>query len=93
MGGTPVTDYIQTMGPNTPITPMEMQQVAQQLAQELLGKPESIKDSELRKLKTFNETLHSLVRSNMDKIRQNTRTQAGGQAMAQMQQGGGAPPG
>lgn len=90
-GGTPVTDYIQSMGPNTPVTPTEMQQVAMQLAQELMGKPESVKDSELRKLKQFNETLHSVVRANMDKIRQNTRNQAGGAALQQMQQGGGAP--
>lgn len=93
-GGTPVTDYIQSMGPNTPITPMEMQQLAQQLASELLGKPESVKDSELRKLKQYNETLHSLVRSNMDKQRQQVKTQAGGAALQQMQmQGGGAPAG
>ena len=91
-GGTPVDTYIQSMGPNTPITPNEMQQVAQQLAQELLGLPETTKDSQLRKLKQFNEVLHSLVRSNMDKTRQQVKTQAGGQAMQQMQ-GGGQPQG
>ena len=60
-GGTPVSEYIQTMGPNTPVTPNDLQAAADALAQQLLGLPEGQKDSELRKLKQFNPTLLSLI--------------------------------
>lgn len=83
-GGTPVSNYIQTMGPNTPVTPNDLQAAAAQLAQELLGLPESVKDSELRKLKQFNPTLHSIVRAKLDEMRQQMRLQGG--AMMQQQQ-------
>lgn len=83
-GGTPVSNYIQTMGPNTPVTPNDLQAAASQLAQELLGLPESVKDSELRKLKQFNPTLHSIVRAKLDEMRQQMRLQGG--AMMQQQQ-------
>jgi len=87
----PVSNYIASLPPNVPQTPQDMLAVAESLAQELLGLPESAKDSELRKLKQHNEVLHALVRSRMEQIRRNTRAQAGHQAMAAMQ-GGGAPP-
>lgn len=83
-GGTPVSEYIQTMGPNTPVTPNDLQAAAAQLAQELLGLPEGVKDSELRKLKQFNPTLHSIVRAKLDEMRQQMRLQGG--AMMQQQQ-------
>lgn len=86
-GNTPVSTYIQSMGPNAPITPNDLQAAAEQLANELLGLPESVKDSELRKLKQFNPTLHSIVRAKMDDMRQKFRTQGG--AMLQQQQFGG----
>jgi hypothetical protein len=97
-GGTPVSTYIQSMGPNVPVTPNDLISVAEQLAQELLGKPEGIKDSELRKLKQYNEVLHSLVRAKMDQQRQSFKTQGGAMLQQQQQQqqqppqpGGGAP--
>jgi hypothetical protein len=87
----PVTDYIQSMGPNVPITPNDMMATADQLANELLGLPEGVKDSELRRLKQYNEALHSLVRAKMDATRQRARTQGGAQMMqAQFGQGSGA---
>ena len=86
-GGTPVTSYIQTMGPNAAVTPNDLQAAAAQLANELLGLPESVKDSQLRQLKQFNPTLHSIVRTKMDELRQQMRTQGG--AMLQQQQMGG----
>lgn len=88
MGMYPVTDYIQSMGNNTAVTPNELQATAEQLANELLGKPESVKDSELRQLKQFNPTLHAAVRSKMDEIRNQLKTQGG--AMLQQQQFGAA---
>jgi len=87
----PVSNYLQSMSPSTPISPEDMMAVADQLANELLGLPEGQKDSELRKLKQSNEVLHSLVRGRMDQIRRDTKSQAGNAAMGQMQQGGGAP--
>jgi hypothetical protein len=91
-GGTPVSEYIQTMGPNVPVTPNDLQAAADALAQQLLGLPEGQKDSELRKLKQFNPTLHALVREKMDDIRRSARMQGGAQVMAQQGMGGGAPP-
>jgi hypothetical protein len=87
-GGAPVSNYIQTMGPNVPVTPNDLQAAAEQLAQELLGLPEGVKDSELRKLKQFNPTLHAIVREKMDDTRRQMRMQGGAMLM---QQGGGQP--
>ncbi len=86
-GNTPVSEYIKTMSPNVPVTPNDLQAAASDLAQQLLGLPESVKDSELRKLKQFNPTLHSIVRAKLDEIRQQNRLQ-GGAAMQQQQAGG-----
>lgn len=86
-GQTPVTSYVQSMGPNTPITPNDLEAAADQLAQELLGLPESIKDSELRKLKQFNPILHSRVKAKMDEQRQQIKNQGGAMLQQQMAQG------
>ncbi len=82
-GMTPVSEYIGTMGPNTPITPNDLQAAAEQLAQQLLGLPEGQKDSQLRELKQYNPTLHALVREKMDDIRQQARMQGGAMLMGQ----------
>ena len=66
-----------------PQTPEDMLSQAQQLAQQLLGLPESQKDSELRALKQKNEVLHSLVRAQMDNIRSQARSQGGAMLMSQ----------
>ena len=87
-GMTPVSEYVGTMGPNTPVTPNDLQAAAQALAQQLLGLPEGQKDSQLRELKQFNPTLHALVRETMDDIRRSARMQGG--AMLMGQGGGGA---
>lgn len=96
MGGGqgPVTAYLSQMSPNVPQTPEDMMQVADSLANELMGLPDSVKRSELRKLKQYNQALHAMVMSRIDQIRRDTKAQAGNQAMGQMQQaaGGGAPP-
>jgi len=84
----PVTNYIASTGQNVPQTPEDMMGAAQNIAQELLGMPEGQKDSELRKLKVANPVLHSLVRSNLDQIRRDTKSQAGNQALGAMQGGG-----
>lgn len=86
----PVTSMIQNN--YMPQTPDEMMGQAQSLAQQLMGMPESQKDSELRMLKQKNEVLHSLVRAEMDKMRSKARSQGGAQVLAQQFGGGGAMP-
>jgi hypothetical protein len=76
------------MGPNTPVNPQDMVQAADNLAQQLLGLPEGVKDSQLRLLKQKNEIVHSLVRSRMDTLRNNAKTQGGAAVLQQQQQGG-----
>lgn len=88
MGAGPVTSYVNSMGQNASVTPEDMWAEAESMAQQLLGLPESIKDSELRKLKQSNPMLHSLVRQRMDEIRRDAKTQ-GGAALMQQQFGGG----
>ena len=83
MGGTPVTDYLKSVGPNVPQTPEDLTAAATSMANDLLGLPEGAKRSELQKLKQFNAPLHSLVRSAMDATRQQARSQGGAQMMQQ----------
>ena len=79
--------------PNVPRTPEELQSQAQLIANDLLSKPESLKDSELIKLKRTDATMHALVTSIIDDIRQQARSQGGAMLMAQQYgQGGAAPP-
>ena len=78
--------------PNVPRTPEEMQQQAQLIANQLLSLPESIKDSELIKLKRTDQTMHALVTSIIDDIRQQARSQGGAMLMAQQFGQGAAPP-
>ena len=86
MGGQPVSDYLQAMGQGTPTTPQEMLAASEQMAIDLMGLPESQKNSELRKLKIANPAMHSMVRSKIDAIRQQAR-QRGGSAVLQQQFG------
>ena len=90
-GVDPMTGQPMTAGPITqmissggmPQTPEEMTQQAQAMAQQLLGLPETQKDSELRALKQKNQVLHDLVRAEMDRIRGDAKSQGGAQLMAQ----------
>jgi hypothetical protein len=92
-GGMPVDQYIQGMGENAMVTPSDLQSAGDMLAQELLGLPEGVKDSQLRQLKKFNPTLHSIVKEKMNDIRNSAKMQGGAQVMQQQfGSGGGAPP-
>jgi len=88
-GGGPVDQWLANMGPNTPVQPQEMVAAADSLAQQLLGQPEGVKDSQLRLLKQKNEVMHAIVRSRLDTIRNQAKTQGGAQVLAQA--GGQAP--
>ncbi len=85
----PVSQYISSMSPNVPQTPQDMQAVAESIATDLSALPAGIQNSELRKLKQANEVLHDLVKARLDSMRSQVKSQAGNQAWAQMQQGGG----
>jgi hypothetical protein len=65
-----VSSYLNSLRPNTPTTPQEMLQTANSLVDELLGLPGCLKNSELRRLKTYNAGLHGMVRARMDAKRQ-----------------------
>ena len=78
--------------PNVPRTPDELQAQANLIANDLLSKADSIKDSELIKLKRSDPTMHALVTSMIDDIRAEARSQGGAQVMAQQFGQGGAPP-
>lgn len=91
-GGMPVNDYIQSMGQNAMVTPEDLQSAAEMLAQELLGLPEGVKDSQLRELKKHNPTLHALVKEKMDEVRRSMRMQGGAMMMQQSGMGGGGAP-
>lgn len=69
--------------PNVPMTPQDMLSQAESIAQDLLGLPESQKDSELRALKQKNEVLHSLVTAKLKQIRQKAQTAGGAQLLGQ----------
>jgi len=56
------------------------------MAQQIMGMPEAQKDSELIKLKKADPTLHALVKSQINDMRQQAKTQ-GGAAMMQQQFG------
>lgn len=70
-------------GPNQQITPEEQLTRAVYMADQLLGMPESQKDSELGKLKNIDPNLHAIVRAQMDDKRRQARLQGGNQVMAQ----------
>ncbi len=69
--------------PNIPRTPEELNTQAQIIANDLMARPESQKDSELIKLKKSDPTMHALVRSIIDDIRQQAQTQGGNMLLAQ----------
>jgi hypothetical protein len=69
--------------PNVPRTPEDFQAQAQLLAQEILALPESQKDSQLIKLKKSDPTMHALVSSIIDDIRQQAQTEGGAMLMQQ----------
>lgn len=70
-------------GPNQKITPEELLQRAQYVATQIMGMPESQKDSELIQLKKVDPTLHALVKSQIGDMRQKAKTQGGSQLLAQ----------
>lgn len=58
-------------------TPQEVLSQAEEVANYLMGQPESIKDSMLRRLKQTDAVLHAVVKSVMDERRQQARLQGG----------------
>ena len=73
--------------PNAKITPQELLQKAQTIAQQMLGMPEGQRQAEMTKLKHVDPTLHALVKQIIQDIRQQAQT-AGGAQILQQQFGG-----
>ena len=65
------------------VTPEDLMMQAEQIAQQMLSMPYEMRRSELLKIKKSNETLHALVVSKMEQIRQQARTQGGYQMLQQ----------
>ena len=82
----PVTQYLASTSPNVAQTPDSMLQVAASMAQDLMGQPESVKDSEMRKLNSANKVLHDIVKADMDKMRSDAKSKASQGAVGQMEQ-------
>lgn len=77
--------------PNAKVTPQELLQKAQTMAQQLLGMSDTQRQSEMTKLKQADPTLHAIVKQLITDMRQQAQT-AGGAQILQQQFGGGAPP-
>lgn len=85
MGMSGVTANLSS-NPNSPISPQDVLGQAQSIAGQLLTMPEAQRLSELRNLRNSNQLLHSLVRSSLDQMRGQMRSQ--GQQMLQQQMTG-----
>lgn len=68
------------------VTPDDMMQQAEQIAYQLLGMPYEMRKSEMLKIKKTNETMHALIVSKIQSLRQ-TAQQQGGMQMMQQQMG------
>jgi hypothetical protein len=78
----PVTTGM-TQSADTPITPTDLMEQAESLAQQLQALPESQRRSELNALKQKNETLWSVVRAKMDQMKNKARTAGAAQMLGQ----------
>jgi hypothetical protein len=70
-------------GPNEKVSPEEMQEKAQYISQQLMGMDAGQRQSELRKLKQVDPTMHSIVTAFMRDLRQQAQRQGGAQVLAQ----------
>ena len=65
-----VSSYLSSLGPNTPTTSQEMLQTADSTADDLLGLPNSLRSSDLRKLNNLQRRLARHGRARMDAKRE-----------------------
>lgn len=72
--------------PNVPTTPDELQAQAQGIAEQMMTMPDAQRKGELAKLRKSDTTIHQLVLSILDEKRRQVKSDAGQQAMQQMQQ-------
>lgn len=81
-----VDQFIQSRvnSPNVPRTPEELNAQAQMIAQDLIVRPEGMKDSLLIKLKKIDPTMHALVTAMLDDMHQQLSTQGKDMMLQQM---------
>ena len=83
-GASPVDSYLASADQNAAITPVEMEEMAGAIAQELIGLPEIEKNRELKKLRDGGHgTLHSAVKEKLAQLRRDFRQQGGDMLMQQ----------
>ncbi len=82
-GGSAVDQYMQSRGPNAQVTPDDMLEHADGLAQELMFRPPSQRRSELMALRRKDETLWHLVKGKMQGIRSDARSSGQQQVLQQ----------
>lgn len=73
---------------SNPVTPEEMESIADSIAQTLLTMPHSQRISELRAMKNKNPTMHKMVKGKLEEIRSKAKSQ-GGSMLIQQSYGGG----
>jgi hypothetical protein len=74
---------------STPTTPLDVQQQADQIAQELIAIPSNgERTKQLNQIKASNPTLHAMVKQKMEEIRAQGASQGRAQVQQQIQQGG-----
>lgn len=69
--------------PDVPITPQELMAKAQMIAEQLMGLPETQKDSALIQLKRSDPSLHAAVKQSLTNIRQQAQSVGQQQVLAQ----------
>lgn len=86
-----VASYLAQLQDGTSQTPEDQIGIAEAIANDLMGQPTSIKNSELRQLKQSNEIIHGVVISRMEEARRQLRLQGGAMLQQQMYGGQGQP--
>lgn len=81
-----IAQYMASSG--APQTMADLTAAADAIAQQLAMKTDAERLPVLKQLRQSNEPLHRLVTGQLKKLRDDVRSQAGSQALAQMQQGG-----
>ena len=72
--------FATSLSPSTPISPQDMEQHAETLAQQLVQMPDVQRQQELDKIRESHPTLHAVVMQRMEQLRQDIRYQAGAEA-------------
>jgi len=79
-------------GPQTPSSPIEMLQVAQEAAALIAPMSDTAKSQKLREIDQMNPAMGDLIRSQLDKFHRQRKQELAAEGEAMQQQQGGMPP-